>query len=620
MKLPDPIGVDFETDPIRSRPHYPPKPCGVSIEWPGKAPKYYSWGHPTGNNCTYADAKKALTEAWKSGKGILCHHSKFDLEVAEKHFGLPIPEWEKVHDTMYLLFLHDPHAPDLRLKPSAERLLDMPPEELDILREWLVENGLVPKGRKDVGEFISQAPGTIAGNYAKGDLIRTRKLFKLLYPSVCKRGMQPAYERERKLMPILLRNEQEGVRVDMKRLTKDYTVYLAALQKVDAWLRKRLKTPHLNVDSNDELADALDAAGIVTEWVLTPTGKRSTSKENMGLVAFKDKRVAGVLQYRTKLATCLGTFMGPWVALGQQTDGLVHTGWNQVRQSSGYSGGKGTRTGRLSSGNPLNFQNIPLDFYDKGDGYAHPTAIELPELPFMRDYVLPDKDSTILCRDYNQQELRLLAHFEEGALRDEYNKDANLDVHAWVGKRIKDITGVEYERRKVKITNFGILYGYGLGALAKDMKCSVDEAKAMKKAHATALPDVADLEKSIKQIGKDGGCIVTWGGREYYTEPPVPGKYGRDQTFEYKLLNYLIQGSASDVTKESIIRYDAMKKHGRFLITVHDENNVSCPKGKEKEEMKILKEAMEDMPFDVPMKSDGESGKTWQQLKPFKGD
>mgnify|MGYP001306802780 CR=1 FL=1 len=111
---PDCIVVDFETEAIESRPRYPPMPVGVALYSPGPTypgpntgapePSYMAWGHPSGNNCTMEDAARRLKVAWATGKPILFHNAKFDMEVARVHFGLPYP---KFHDTMFLLFLAD---------------------------------------------------------------------------------------------------------------------------------------------------------------------------------------------------------------------------------------------------------------------------------------------------------------------------------------------------------------------------------------------------------------------------------------------------------------------------------------------------------------------------------
>src|SRR5271168_3649907 len=104
-KIPHPTTIDFETAAIQGRPHYPPVPCGVSIKAWGRRAKYYAWGHTAGNNCTKETALEALTVAYSNPDGILCHNAKFDTDVSEVHFGLAVPEWTRIQETMFLLFL-----------------------------------------------------------------------------------------------------------------------------------------------------------------------------------------------------------------------------------------------------------------------------------------------------------------------------------------------------------------------------------------------------------------------------------------------------------------------------------------------------------------------------------
>src|SRR5262249_51060853 len=137
--------LDFETLPIEPRPRYPPLPVGVAIRVPGRKPRYYAWGHPSGNNCTFEEARAAVGEVWQSERPILGHNvAKFDHEVARVHMGLPGLPWERLHDTLPMLFLNDPRATDYQLKPSAERLLGLPPEEQDAVLNWLVEHQPIP--------------------------------------------------------------------------------------------------------------------------------------------------------------------------------------------------------------------------------------------------------------------------------------------------------------------------------------------------------------------------------------------------------------------------------------------------------------------------------------------
>lgn len=637
-KAPACITIDFETYPIQGRPEYPPKPVGVSIRAAGdKRAHYYAWGHPSENNCSMADAKKALAAAWADPRPKLFHNAKFDIDVAVEHMGMRMLRWEEFHDTMFVLFLLDPHSPDLKLKPAAERLLGIAPEELDAVAKWILEHkkqidpillelgGLDDKGKPvlkitpaKTGAGIFLAPGKLVGDYANGDVDRTEKLFKWGWPQVLDRGMKEAYDRERKLLPILLENERVGMRVDVPGLRRDIALYRTALQSADVWLRKRLKVTDLNLDNDREVADALDRAGIIDEdaWTLTASGGRSVSKKNLLPEMYNDPRVASVFGYRNRLSTCLKMFMLPWERqAAARGDSAISTNWNQVRGTEG-----GTRTGRPSTSNP-NFLNISKTWDDKDDGYAHPGFLKsLPSLPLVRGYILPDKGDVFCHRDFNGQELRILGHYEDGALLQAYQAEPRMDVHDFVRQLIEDIAGLYYHRTQVKITNFRRIYGGGAPATAGALNVSIDVAKQLLTAHGKALPGVKDLSDQIKAISKANQPINTWGGREYYVEPPrYDERYKRHMTYEYKLLNYLIQGSAADATKEAIIRYDSHPdKKGRFMVTVYDEINSSAPKGYVKQEMAVLKECMEGLDFDVPMLTDGKTGPNWGALTKFK--
>jgi len=178
--------------------------------------------------------------------------------------------------------------------------------------------------------------------------------------------------------------------------------------------------------------------------------------------------------------------------------------------------------------------------------------------------------------------------------------------------------GLDLPRTPIKALNFGLLYGQGVGSMAEKLGKSVEEIRTLRNAQLSALPGLKVLDAAVKQRGRAGQCITTWGGRQYFAEEPrvIDGQL---RTFEYKLLNYLIQGSAADCTKEALIRYHEMGYgDARFVVTVHDEINISAPKGAFKKEMLRLREAMMSVEFDVPMFSDGEFGANWGAMQELK--
>jgi DNA polymerase-1 len=626
MRCPALTTIDFETDGIEARPDYPPAPVGVSIKLPGKKSRYFAWGHPTNNNCTKKEAVAALKTVWRPGNGLLFFNDKFDVDVAETHLGLPRLPALDMHDAMFMMFLRDPHSKDNKLKPLAERFLGEPPEEQDAVKAWVLahKRELEAKHGKftpsEWGRHICHAPGDLVGTYACGDTDRTIGLFKDAWDYVInEHDMLDAYQREQKVMPIFLDNERVGIRVDVRALRRDVKMFGLALDKADDWLRKRLKAD-ISLDNDGHVLEALLKARVVREedLVLTPGGKFSISKKNLKPSMYKDPRVASVFGYRNRLTTCLKMFMLPWLAQAERRgDGYISTNWNQIRSEKG-----GTRTGRPSTSDP-NFLNISKTWDDNDDGYVHPAFLDLPPLPLVRRYLLPDNGETWLHRDYNGQELRLAAHFEDGPLLAAYQVNPWLDVHQHVSDLILQETNQSFARKQVKIANFRIIYGGGAPATAEGIGCGIDEAKALLSAHKRALPSLTGrggLSDETKRIGRAGECLYTWGGRAYYVEPPgFNKKHGRHMTYEYKLLNYLCQGSAADITKQAMINYNEHpKRRGRLLVQVYDELNASSGPDAAAE-MQVLRDSMEAVSeqLDVAMLSEGKSGKSWGDQKKF---
>lgn len=604
--------IDFETDGIVGNPVVnPPRPVGVAVWLDGGQPQYLAWGHPIENNCSYGEARQYLYNIQASGDDSLFHNAPFDITVSDKWMSVKHDflngGWKRVHDTMYLVFLADPYATTFSLKPSADRYLDMAPTEQDELRSWILTH--VSEATPDTwGAYISRAPGGLVGKYAIGDVVRTRLLFDKLHTQIVEQGMEAAYDRERRLMPILRYATQRGIRIDRHKLEHHEGVYTKALELSTQILCDTLGCPLEHLDNDILFANALETSGAVTEWVLTPTGKRSMAKENLKIA---DPKIFNLMRYRGALETCLQTFMRPWL-IKSEKDERLHPNWNQTRQARGDKSSKGTKTGRLSSDDP-NFQNVPTEFVDQlGNPLPYPDG--LVPLPMLREYCLPEEGHLWLKRDYSSQELRILAHFEDGTLAEAYRGNPNLDVHQMAVELIQQLIGITYARKSIKITGFSLLYGTGVGGLSVQLGSSYDDAKRIKDSYLAALPGINDLMRDVKRRGERGDSIRTWGGRIYFAEPSKEIK-GELRSFAYRLLNYLIQGSAADQTKESInVWQDTRDWEAEFLATVHDENNISAPEDDWCRHMETLRAAMEQDNLDVPVLTEGFVGKDWHNI------
>jgi DNA polymerase-1 len=372
------------------------------------------------------------------------------------------------------------------------------------------------------------------------------------------------------------------------------------------WVQKRLgrvQTP-LNLDSGQQLVAALVAAGRADASLMGVTETGLVRSDKAAIAAgVTDRPLAAVLRYTAQLKTCLRTFMEPWLEVAERSGGLIYTNWNQTRGESG-----GTRTGRLSS--TPNLQNLPKEF----DPIYHlPVALRLPPLPLCRGYIMAPKGRVLCNRDFASQELRVLAHFEDGAMKDAYVEDPDLDLHTFAANMITKMV-MEIKRPGAKTIGFSIIYGSGVPHLAAQLGCTVAEAQNFLNAYFRVFPGIRELQKALKMRSAANLPIRTVGGREYYCEPPAIVK-GKMRRFEYKLLNYLVQGSSADQTKDAMIRFYDASGPGLLLASVHDELLMSVPMCERNARMKQLKVCMEDAGLDVPMLSDGKWGVNWATLE-----
>lgn len=390
--------------------------------------------------------------------------------------------------------------------------------------------------------------------------------------------MLTAYQNEMKLMPHILAMEQRGVCLDAAKLAVDTDYYFDKLDELDGQICEAVGK-QVDVDSNAALADAIEAAGLSKGFAQTPTGKRSTAKDSL-IGAIGDPMLLGRLLVRGSIATCLRTFMQPW--LTQANDhGKLFIRWNQIRNYTDT----GARTGRLSSS--PNLQNIPVT-WELLRGQLAAIGYELEfELPNVRQYIVPRDGYVFVGRDYSAQEMKLLAHFTDGALLEALRADPKKDVHMIAA----DIAGIT--RKVAKTLGFAVLYGAGVGRIAETLGITVTEATIIKRKYLAALPEIKVFQDKLSKAGRTGNFVTTLGGRQYYVQAPAVVN-GVMRSFEYKLTNYMIQGSAADQTKEAM-RYFAEKSAGEIgeiVLSVHDQLVVQVPRDNLDAGRELLKQAI----------------------------
>jgi DNA polymerase-1 len=191
-----------------------------------------------------------------------------------------------------------------------------------------------------------------------------------------------------------------------------------------------------------------------------------------------------------------------------------------------------------------------------------------------------------------------------------------MDAHETAMTEINSRLGKDFQRGMIKTINFGLIYGMGIDLMASKAGCTSEESRAAKAAVLSIYPGLKDLQSGLKDLAKAEQPLRTWGGREYHCEPPKLVN-GAPRTFEYKMLNVLIQGSAAEQTKQATINYYANRPEGhQLLLTVHDEMLCLVPDSEIEKGMDYLQSCMEFNPFEIPMLSEGKVSTTnWAELK-----
>ena len=288
--------------------------------------------------------------------------------------------------------------------------------------------------------------------------------------------------------------------------------------------------------------------------------------------------------------------------LKHEHNGRIHAEINQIRSDQG-----GTVTGRFSYNNP-NLQQIPARHKHLG--------------PLIRSLFIPEEKCMWGCFDYSQQEPRILVHFASlmklegtGSIVDAYN-DGSADFH----QMIADMAGID--RKQAKTINLGIMYGMGKNKLMAELGLMKDAAEKLLKTYHQRAPFVKMLSEAVARRADDSGKIRTIGGRlchfdlwephGFGIKKPLPHADdalrehgpGIKRAFTYKALNKLIQGSAADMTKQSML---ALYQEGVIPhVQIHDELDISVSSVEEAQKIiDIMEQAVE---LQVPNKVDFEKG------------
>jgi DNA polymerase-1 len=277
-------------------------------------------------------------------------------------------------------------------------------------------------------------------------------------------------------------------------------------------------------------------------------------------------------------------------------DGRIHATFNQTV----------ARTGRLSSDQP-NLHNIP---------------VRSEEGRQFRKVFVPSPGTELLVADYNQIELRCIAHLAaDPGLIEAFT--TGQDIHNATASRVFDVDPAEVtvdQRSKAKMVSYGLAYGMEAYGLAQRLNIPVDEAAPILDAYFVAFPNVKAYMDSTVVEARERGYTETLFGRRRPIPELMNSNFRVRQAGERQAMNAGIQGLAADIFKVAIVRIDeelVSKGHNSLLILqVHDEVLVEVPPEEKDTVGPLLIDIMRDAAeLDVPLEVNVSWGDTWAAAK-----
>ena len=394
------------------------------------------------------------------------------------------------------------------------------------------------------------------------------------------------------LVAVLARMEARGIRVDVEMLRTINAEFAAEAHELDQRIQE-VAGHEFKVNSPQQLQTVL-----FNELGLTP-GKKiktgfSTDATTLESIAHEHPIVPLILRFREveKLRSTYGASLIDAVG----ADGRIHASFQQTV----------ARTGRLSSENP-NLHNIP---------------VRSAEGRRLRFAFVPSEGWTLAVADYNQIELRILAHLsQDSGLLSAFA--SHEDVHRSIAASVFGVPRDEVtheQREQAKAVSYGLAYGMESFGLSQRLGISVSAAKEIMEKYFAGFPTLRRyMDDTIKQVRAQGYSRTEFGRIRPFPDLATASGPQRAAA-ERQAMNAGIQGLAADIFKSALVRLDhRLRDEGleaRLILQVHDEVLVEAPPGESERVETAIREALTQVAsLSVPLEVSLHWGDSWAAAK-----
>jgi DNA polymerase I len=513
------------------------------------------------------------------GKELVIHNAAFDLRFLSVHLGFDVLSKEYTVFDTYLAeqVLGAGRGMHLRSYASLANT---------------AQRRLGEKLQKDTRkEFIGHMGENFTDDqikYAAKDLDYLPEIRKQQIEEAKEYGLVPTFKLEFELVKVLTKMHLDGIDIN-RRLWKQIIKEEQAKkeQTYDALIE--LIRPYIKQQTLfDDLAINVNSSAQLLQFLVVDYGLKIPDTAEQTLKSQNDPVCEAILEYREH-EKMLAAFGESTLAKINPVTKRLHPEFNQCM----------TATGRFSSDSP-NVQQIP----GKGEGKR------------LRRCFRASEGYKMICADYSQIELRILAEFsQEPKLIEAYT--TGIDVHTQTASVAfgMPVENISDEQRKIaKIINFATCYGGGPAAVARGLVQVISEDEAREILRSTFDTDVGDegpyytlglnfvkaffagmpvakdyLESSGLSAVHNRFSETPLGRKRFYPEldnflePSMKNPAYREivSSVGRRGRNHPIQGCSADITKISLVNIsDSLRESkidGRILLQVHDEVAVEVP-------------------------------------------
>jgi DNA polymerase-1 len=582
-------------------------------------------------------------------------NAKYDMHILANYGYSILGKWHDVQVMHALMFDDKPH----KLKYIAQHILGWTwagfQDQFGKICAAQSPKQLIEKAeRENMAVLIEYAAndawGTLRSYFALKEMLEREKTYSLFqrHPPYIETLWDFFSKIESPYTKALWKMERRGVKIDRQR-------FLAARPEAEEKIKEiRREIVHLagepiNPNSTKQLAAYAEKQKIPPiKWTKGgKTGERKPSWDSTVLEHYEHEvPLFKLMLEEREYSKLLGTYI---IGLNEIVDpnDRIHANYNQAV----------ARTGRLSCSDP-NLQNLPRAENDEWN---------------LRGAFITEPGWSLLCADYQQLEMRLLAcaaqeqsmvdvflrgwdiHAGNAALMFNNSKDyEDINEAKDLLKKLKKcstpgetidaaeskLPGVlarasdrqmtldgylrqcAFWRTAAKAVGFGLNYGMGPNKLAGDIGCTVSEAKDKIAQYKGTYPAVEHFMKEAIEEGKKYGFAFTVMGRRRNI-PMIGSSSKAEQARGERLaVNTQIQGSAADVTRAAQTNIDCIGLDRFFdchcVLQVHDELVYEVPDEHADECLREIEDAMAH-PFSIdllcPLPADGGRGKSWAEAK-----